>query len=243
MSLPKPQLIVAGVDFGGMGGDPFVAELGVRFDDLSWRNLAEYWSKRTTWFDILQVFRIWKDKYHVERFWCDASQGNSIMALAAAGIPAIGTEIRDVQFRHRTLYSLAKARRWRYHAENCPQLHSEFQLFGYTRSRAGQVRMQERNDHCLDCVGYYLASEGETPELTKEELPPEERQPYYRDPDTGLMRFDPAAVIAHAKKPDIETEFEPTFDEMISSEDDDFEETQRQTWYYLTGTRFPESKK
>jgi hypothetical protein len=217
-------------------------ELCVRFTDQTWRTIAEFHSKRVTWFEILDVCRAWNKNYHCERFWCDSSQLQSIQALGAAGIPAIATQIRDVEFRHRTLYSVAKQRRWRYNREACPQLHAEFQLFGYTRSRSGTVRFQQRNDHCIDAVTYAICSEGESPEPhSRDEIPPEDRAAYWRDKDG--IRFDPKAVIAQAKKPNRDEQWEPTWDEQIEIEEllEDTDDEARMHWYYLTGGKpYPE---
>lgn len=243
MSFPRPDLVVAGLDFGGLGGDPLALELNVRFTDQTWRTIGEFHAKRTTWFEIIDICKTWIGKYHCERFWCDASQLNSVQALAAAGIPAIATQIRDVEFRHRTLYSLAKQRRWRYNRDACPQLHAEFQLFGYTRSRSGTVRMQDRNDHGIDAVTYAICSEGESPEVNPQEIPPEQRAAYWRDGDH--IRFDPKAVIAQAKRKDLETELAPTWDEQLAIDEilDENDDEARSSWFFLTGGKpYPEPK-
>ena len=244
----KPDVVVGGIDWGGMGDgrDPIALEIGVRTIDRGdprWFNIDELYVGELVLDDFYAAVGTFGGKYRVQRWWCGQEQYWAVLQLAGRGVPALVNHVTgagSLDFGLRTLYNLARQGRWANNPRRCPRLQDEFTQFKYAMDRAGQPtgKPRDEHDHGISAVRYYLTGEGETPPHLTEPPPLEQQPTILRGPD-GQLYDNPNATVAQRalKYEDRMFGLAPLWDEREQKPDEDGE--LRKVWRYLTGKEAP----
>jgi hypothetical protein len=193
----RPRLVAAGLDWGGVGGDPLAIEVGAKTDGGVWVNFWELYTQQITHPDLLRTLHQIRRQFGIERIWCDQSQPHAVGFLQSHGLPALANQVRDVDYGLRTVQGLLAARRFVVDRGRCPNLIKEFGLYAFPQDKSGQTvggAPIDKHNHALDAIRYYLVGEGETPEEDRR-VPLVDQASMYLGED-GRWRDNPRATIA-----------------------------------------------